>query len=307
MSMPEHVNPIERVFEFEDPAFRQYMVMDPINTGELAGVHYRMAGSPNPIVRYAAGWAAVERALVRNRGQAANGLGLTKRVSALDIGMACWSGIADMADYRDSQPTEERKLQVREFEIRMLQAMAYAPAMRIGAACLSGNYLSSDEVQVKWNATQRNAVNIGSIVQQLPVDTPRERQRRAGLASEVLCGMVNMSTPSRRHLATPASLRQDSHRLEVRRADFLLTDMEAPHKRLLQQVTGSNRRLPRSRRLIVRPQEDLLPAGCTSSATVLDIVAKQVAAGVEPWEVSLLTDPARRMEARTLELQRHFP
>jgi hypothetical protein len=124
MNTPEQVTPLERVFEFEDPVFRTYMQIDPVSAGQLANFHERMADSPNPIVRYTAGWAAAERALVRKRDRAANGLGLEKRFKALDHAVTCWSGIADMADYRDSQPTEERKLQVQEFEIRMLQAMA---------------------------------------------------------------------------------------------------------------------------------------------------------------------------------------
>lgn len=279
---------------------------DKLNIRDLEAAYEGMADSENPLVRFTAGWAAAELGLFRNYRARNNGLTMERRNGALDNALACWRDIDDFAPFADSQPTEDRRLEAESFDIRRRQAMAYIPAMRLGAASLADERFAAKEAQVLWKQTFNYALHVSRMVTGLPQERPRQRTRRAGLANEVLCGLVDLSMPSRRYVPSPASIRHDLHARQARRSDFMVVDSHMPQK-IMQQVKPD--RVPsvlnERSRMIVTPRHDLLPHGflTVTSAAMLEEIDQQVSAGVKPWELDLLSEPGQRMEARVQAYQ----
>jgi hypothetical protein len=298
-------HPLERVFEFEDPAFRTYIYNQP-TVRKLEVAYESMADSDNPLVRYTAGWAAADLGLHRNYRAQNNGLSAERRNEALDTALACWRNISDFATFRDIQPTEERRLDVESFDIRRLQAIAYIPAMRLGAAALANERFPEKEAQSLWRQTFTGALGVSKVVTQLPQYKPRQKTARAGLANEALCGLVDLSMPARRYIPSPASIRHDLHADRFRRSDLMVLDSYRPQK-IMQQVKPDSDwpALYEKSRMMITPRRDLLPHGFLtfSSAVVLEEINQRVSAGKKPWELDLLTEPGQRMEARVQEFQ----
>lgn len=293
-------HPLEVAFDFDDRAFRSFIHTEKLTIKKLEVAHENMADSDNPIVRYTAGWALAELGLFKNYRAQNNGLTLEDRNKALDNALACWKGIGKNFMSFASSQTEDLNLEVRDLDIRRRQAMAYIPSMRLGAATIARERFTKNETQQLRKQTFTQAVHISRAVVKLPEDTERQRARRAGLANEALCGLVDLNMPSGRYAPSPASIRHDHHPEVHRRSDFMVIGGQSPRK-IMQQIKPyySRPTMNMDSRMIVTPNHDLLPPGFLkfSAVAVLEELHQQVADGAKPWESELLAEPGQRMEA----------
>jgi len=237
--MDEKLTAVERVFKFEDEAFRAYMArVQRRSPSYIKECGDGMAESDHPVVQYAAGWAAVEHALFRDNPNSRNPMNVSydKRVVSLATASARWDKAAvGLQDMRQSQSTIQRQLRFFGLEMRLMEAMAYMPNMEIDAALLGRGPLSDDERQLKLGETKQRTSHLARYVMGMS-NVGHIGQIRAGLISEMACGAVGQSIDDGRYIFIPSTFRQDHHLVRNMRADYVAMSGKEPYPKTLVQV-----------------------------------------------------------------------
>lgn len=241
------VSRTEEVFDFRNLGFRQYMALKASRGGPNKLRHARdaMANSGHPLVVYAAGWAAAELALHRTKpqeGRPLSQVALTERIENLKTAQTLWASVGPgMNDLRESQPSQDRQLRVRDINVRRRQAIAYLPLMEVGAAVLAYEPYSRDHIEWYRHHAWGQSVAEADNMLFLPSRDRLSRETKAGLIAEAICGLIGQQDARFHHLVLPASFRQDNGVDKRFRADFLALDTKAPHCKTPMFVNWSER------------------------------------------------------------------
>ncbi len=267
MALP--ASALEDVFTFRHPDFRQYMSVSHRlpRPEELSQYSSSMAEAEHPLVRCAAGWAAAELAQYGSpepNGYTPEYVTFQERLEALQAARTIWAGVKqDLRACQNTQPALKHKLWMRDIGLRLERAVAYLPLMEVAASLLAATPLTPEEVESRLQQTRRAATAAGVAELALPSKSWAHHNRRLGLISESVCGLIGqMDEPlPLRHIILPASLRQDNDRRQRTCADWIAMSAEPPHLKVPIQVTAGDVSLAKGSnesRITVVAQKDLV-------------------------------------------------
>ncbi len=224
---------LEEVFDFRDVNFSRYITIRSAGPDTLRALRDNMAESDHPLVVIAAGWAAAELAMYRPKFQSEFSrprFDLEERLENLGTAQNMWESVGPaVSAWKSSQPSKERRLDVRNIDLRRKQALAYLPMMGIAASFGAREPFSPGQVAWHRDKTWRQSVQCGRVVLSLPGKDDLSRGSKAGMIAETLCGLTGQRDERQHHLVLPASLRQDHNPRARFRADFMALSTAYPH------------------------------------------------------------------------------
>ncbi|HSX36255.1 MAG TPA: hypothetical protein VLH84_04970 [Patescibacteria group bacterium] len=247
---------LEAVHGFSDPAFAFYMssfriggdAVPPFRAVEAA---FAMSTHPHPLVRYAAGWAAIEAGTLSRRDAARSNWTMDDRNTALDVGGMIWRDIDDGEWARFVRPNDPyQEASILSLGLRQRVAQAYLPSLRLAARYLGGEQLTAADAYGELDESKRNLLSVARSLQTEPRRPRRYHDSVRGVAGELatawllqpefMCpGPIDETTPLPQYVVAPASVRQDHHSNPRQRADLLAYSLRSRGKKTPVQVSGT--------------------------------------------------------------------
>jgi len=303
----------ERVYGFKSRAFYRYM-RKPRGLEASRIILDELAESSHPILLIAAGSLAVSCALrYEHRKDQDPEESFNKRTPYLQEAKNYWLRALEIfPGYTRMQKDDERKYDLVQMQFQTMHRLAYLPMTRTAAALDARYPLLPSESAENQRQTVSKLGHIAEAILLMHGRRPLLRvHERAGIMSEIACGMVGMVDDPAKYIILPSSFRQDNHRLEEWRADLTAIGTEEsawPRYRTAIQVKSrgvGDQVLERKRVLVDASLDLVLRPGERPAQTVSSFL--EMTQGHATEEVELRFAALGRVMTQRLDLFRSSP
>lgn len=228
---------------------------------------FTLGEKDHPLLRYAAGSAAMELALRPCKGGVSSAYGTFERRQEL-LRFAKPHYLLAAMGLSEMSKGAKYALQLAGMEVQALHTVAYMPLAEIAASWQARHKLDSDSIDALHNKTRTALAHLGEFVLGINSGDAIRSGVRTGLMSELACGMVGQVDEPSHYLLLPGSLRQDHNRRHGLRADLIAMSAQTPHRKTLLQVKHALKRSrpslasdtaqPKAQTCVIEAQRDLV-------------------------------------------------
>jgi hypothetical protein len=223
---------LQHSFGFSDEGFSDYLDLRSPNrvpVDDMLDIAEKMDTDAHPLVAYSAGWVLAEAVMRQPRPGRPNDFSSEQRQDALDVAEEYWEKSEkgfNKLKAKATSPSAAKSFHTMGFNVGF--ALSTLPVIELAADWRSGEKVSPADVQIAYEDTQENLLDMGTTALALYERSVGSLKRKVGSQCEKLFGALSMHNAVTLAYAMP--FRRKILAGEAHKADFVTIGRHEPHR-----------------------------------------------------------------------------